>query len=176
MGAQCPLFFFGQQPTVKEPVTDKTRQIAEPILENEGLELLDVEYGREGGRWVLRLFIDKPGSQPGEGVGIDDCQRASHAVETAIEVADIVPHEYALEVSSPGINRPLTKPEHFRRYLGQKVRIKTYGPMFEPPRKSFPGVLVGFEDEVAEVEVEGAGRFKIPRKDIAKANLQAEWE
>ena len=176
VGAQCPLFSFWAQETVKEPTTDKVRQIAEPILENEGLELLDVEYGREGGRWVVRLFIDRLDAKPGEGVGVDDCQRASHAVETAIEVADVVPHEYALEVSSPGISRPLTKSVHFARYVGQKILIKTYGPMFEPPRKSFSGVLVGFAEEVVEVEVEGAGRFKIPRKDIAKANLRAEWE
>lgn len=162
--------------TVKDQVKDRAWQIAEPILRQEGLELIDVEYAREGGRWVLRLYIDKPGAKPGEGVGIDDCQRASHAVETAIEVEDIVPHEYSLEVSSPGIERPLTKPEHFARFVGSKVRIKTFGPMFDPPRKSFAGVLVAFEEDTAEVEVEGAGRFKIPRKDIAKANLQADWE
>jgi ribosome maturation factor RimP len=161
---------------VKETVTEKAWQIAEPILRNEGLELIDVEYGREGGNWVLRLFIDKPGSAPGQGVGIDDCQRASHAVETAIDVEDFIPHEYSLEVSSPGIERPLTKPEHFVRYVGRKVQVKTFKPLFDPPRKNFSGQLVGFADDCAEVEVEGAGRFKIARKDIAKANLQADWE
>lgn len=161
---------------MKENVTEKAWQIAEPILRNEGLELVDVEYAREGDHWVLRLTIDKPESAPGQGVGIDDCQRASHAVETALDVEDVVPHEYSLEVSSPGIERPLTKPEHFKRFVGSKVRIKTFGPLFDPPRKSFSGVLVSFQDEVAEVEVEGTGRFKIPRKDIAKANLQADWE
>jgi len=162
---------------VKEQVNQKAWDIAEPILKREGLELVEVEYGREGGRWTLRLFIDKPGgSVPGQGVGIDDCQRASHAVETALEVADLVPHEYSLEVSSPGINRPLTRPEHFQKYVGQKVRVKTFGPLFDPPRKNFLGVLVAFENDAAVVEVEGAGRFTIPRKDIAKANLEVEWE
>lgn len=162
---------------MKEQIAEKTWQIAEPILRNEGLELVDVEYVREGGRWVLRLFIDKPGTAPGQpGVGIDDCQRASQAIETALDVEDIIPHEYALEVSSPGIERPLTRPEHFRRFVGEKVKIKTFGPLFDPPRKNFAGELISFADDTVEVEVEGAGRFSIPRKEIAKAHLQAEWE
>jgi len=162
---------------VSEQVVEKAWKIAEPILRLEGLELVNVEYGREGGRWTLRLVIDKPDSGPGDAVGIEDCQRASHAVETALEVADlVVTHEYALEVSSPGIERPLTRPAHFERFVGQKVKIKTFGPLFEPPRKSFSGTLVSFLEDVAEVEVEGAGRFKIARKDIAKAHLQAPWD
>jgi ribosome maturation factor RimP len=161
---------------VKEQVVEKAWKIAEPILANEGLELVDVEYGREGGRWALRLVVDKPGSGPGNAVGIDDCQRASHAVETALEVADLIEHEYALEVSSPGIERPLTRPEHFQRFVGQKVKIKTFGPLFDPPRKNFSGTLVAFQDDAAEVEVEGAGRFRIARKEIAKAHLKAPWD
>ena len=158
-------------------VVEKTWEISEAILKNEGLELVDVEYLREGGRWVLRLYIDKPGSdEKGKGVDLEDCQRASHAVETALEVAEVVPHEYSLEVSSPGIERPLTRPEHFARYLGRKVHVKTFGPLFDPPRKSFSGKLVSFADDALEVEVEGAGLFTIHRKDIAKANLVAEWD
>jgi len=158
-------------------VAEKTWEIVEPILLNEGLELVDVEYLREGNRWVLRLYIDKQGSdEKGKGVDLEDCQRATHAVETAIEVADVVPHEYALEVSSPGIERPLTRPAHFQRFVGRKVQVKTFGPMFDPPRKSFTGKLVAFADDAVQVEVEGAGLFKIERKEIAKANLVAEWD
>ncbi len=160
----------------KEQIAQQARELAEPILRNEGLELIDAEYLREGGRWVLRLTIDKLGAPEGEYVGIDDCQRATRAVETALDVADLVEHEYSLEVSSPGIERPLTRPEHFQRFLGKKVQIKTFAPLFEPPRKNFSGTLVGFADDAAEVEVEGAGRFKIPRKEMAKAHLQADWQ
>ena len=161
----------------KSQVAQKAWEIAESILHNEGLELVEVDYLREGGRWVLRLFIDKPGSaEKGKGVDLEDCQRASHAVETALEVADLVPQEYALEVSSPGIERPLTRPEHFARFLGRTVHVKTFGPLFDPPRKAFTGKLVGFSDDAAELEVEGAGRFRIARKEIAKANLVAEWD
>ena len=158
-------------------VAQKAWEIAEPILRNEGLEVVEVEYLREGGRWVLRLFIDKPGSdEKGKGVDLEDCQRASHAVEMALDVAELVAHEYSLEVSSPGIERPLTRPEHFARYLGRKVHVKTFGPLFDPPRKSFTGKLVGFSDDAALLEVEGAGSFRIARKEIAKANLVAEWD
>jgi ribosome maturation factor RimP len=174
VGFAMPAFLFWRD--VKEQVTEKTRQIAEPVLANEGLELVDVVYGREGDRWVLRLIIDKPGSSPGHGVDLEDCQRASRSVETALEVADVVPHTYSLEVSSPGIERPLTRPEHFQRFLGHKVQIKTFGPLFDPPRKNFSGTLVGFVDDAAQVEVEGAGCFTIPRKDVAKAHLKAEWD
>lgn len=162
---------------MKQQVTQKAWETAEPILRAEGLELVDVEYLREGGRWILRLCIDKPGSEEkGKGVDLDDCQRASHAVETALEVGEVVPHEYSLEVSSPGIERPLTRPEHFLRFLGKKIHIKTYGPLFDPPRKSFTGTLLTSSDDTIEIDVEGAGRFCIARKDIAKANLQAEWD
>ncbi|MBI5543292.1 MAG: ribosome maturation factor RimP, partial [Deltaproteobacteria bacterium] len=80
---------------MKQQATEKAWEISEPILRNEGLELVDVEYVREGGRWVLRLYIDKPGgSEKGKGVDLEDCARATHAVEMALEVADVVPHEY----------------------------------------------------------------------------------
>lgn len=158
-------------------VTEKAWEISEPILANEGLELVDVEYLREGGKWVLRLYIDKPGSdEKGKGVDLEDCQRATKAVETALDVADLVPQEYALEVSSPGIERPLTRPPHYQRFMGRVINVKTFGPMFDPPRKSFKGKLVAFADDAVHVEVEGAGLFKIPRKDIAKAHLVAEWD
>lgn len=156
-------------------VAEKTWEIAAPILENEGLELIDVEYVREGGRWVLRLYIDRPGATKESGVGLADCTKASQAVETALDVAELVPHEYALEVSSPGINRPLTRPEHFKKFLGAKVKVKTFAPIGEPPRKNFTGILKSYEAEVAVVEVEGAGSFRIPRKEIAKANLEVDW-
>ena len=155
----------------KQTVEARVRTIAEPILEAEGLELVDAEYVREKEGWILRLFIDKQG-----GIGIEDCTAASHAVETAIDVEDFIPHEYSLEVSSPGLNRPLKKPEHFQKAMGKKVKVKTYGPIGEPPRKNFTGVLSGADVSSVTVEVEGAGAFQIPLKEIAKANLEYEFE
>jgi ribosome maturation factor RimP len=154
----------------KQDIESRAKDVADPILAAEGFELVDLEYVREREGWVLRLFIDKPG-----GIGIEDCSTASRAVDTALEVEDIIPQEYHLEVSSPGLNRPLSKPEHFQRAVGKKVKVKTFGPIGEPPRKSFSGMLKAVEGETVVVEVEGAGEFAIPRKDIAKAHLEFEF-
>ena len=154
----------------KQTVETQARAIAEPILAGEGLELIDVEFLHEREGWVLRLVIDKPG-----GISLDDCAGASHSVETAIDVEDVVEGEYRLEVSSPGLNRPLKKPEHFRKVAGRKVKVKTFGPIGEPPRKHFSGLLKDVRPDGVVVEVEGAGAFEIPFKDIAKANLEFEF-
>jgi ribosome maturation factor RimP len=154
----------------RQIVEEKARSVAEALIAAEGLELLDVEYAREHGVWVLRLFIDKPGGK----VGIEECSIASSAVDRAFDVEDFVPNEYSLEVSSPGLNRPLKKPEHYERVKGQTIRVKTFGPLFEPPRKNFLGVLAATNADGIVVEVDGAGPFAIPFKEIAKANLECE--
>lgn len=153
----------------KQDVEQLAREIAEPILAGEGLELVDVEFVREHG-WILRLYIDRPGG----GVGLEDCSKASRAVDTALDVADLIEHPYSLEVSSPGLNRPLKKPEHFQKAQGKKVKVKTYGPIGEPPRKNFSGMLTAVEPEAVTVDVEGAGAFRIPMREIAKAHLEVE--
>lgn len=155
---------------LRTDVESRARALAAPLISGEGMELVDVEYLREREGWVLRLFIDKPG-----GVGLADCEQASRAVDTALEVEDVVMHEYRLEVSSPGLNRPLTRPEHFQRVAGQRVKVKTFGPLGEPPRKNFTGVVKQVEPEALEISVEGAGDFRIAFKDIAKANLEFEF-
>lgn len=158
-------------------VAEQTWELVSPILENEGFEVVDVEFVREGGRHVLRIYIDKlGGSTPGNGVGIDDCERASNAIDSAIEVAELVQGEYSLEVSSPGIERPLTRPAHFQRAVGQRILVKLYKPQFEPPRKSLTGILTAYgEDGRLEVDVEGAGHFSVDAKDVAKANLKPDF-
>ena len=155
----------------KPTIENKVREIAGPLLAAEGLELIDVEFVREREGFILRLFIDKPGG----GVGLEDCTKASHAVDTVLDVEDVIPHEYHLEVSSPGLNRPLTRPEHFARAVGKKVKLKTFAPLFEPPRKNFVGLLKAADAEKVIVAVDGAGDFAVPMKDIAKANLEFEF-
>lgn len=152
-------------------IEEKARAVCEPLIAAEGLELIDVEFVREHNDWILRLFIDNPGG----GVGVDECQKASSAVDTALDVEDFITQAYSLEVSSPGLNRPLKKPEHFQKVVGKKVRIKTFGPLGEPPRKNFLGALEGATSDTVTVQVDGAGRFSIPLKDIAKANLEFEF-
>lgn len=156
------------EPSSRQKVEEKAQQICEPLIAAEGLELLDLEFVREHGGWILRLFIDKPGGT----VGVEECALASHAVDKALDVEDVIPHEYQLEVSSPGLNRPLKKPAHFEQVQGQQVRIKTFAPLFEPPRKNFLGTLSKVTADAVTVEVEGAGPFTIHLKDIARANLE----
>ena len=156
---------------IKQTVEARAQEMLEPIVAGEGLELLEVEFVREREGWVLRLFIDKPGGR----VGLDECSQVSRAVDTVLDVEDIVPHEYNLEVSSPGLNRPLKKPSHYERVKGQKIKVKTFGPIGEPPRKNFTGTLTEVAADAIAVDVEGAGSFRISFKDIAKANLEFEF-
>jgi len=156
---------------IKQTVEARAQELLEPIVAGEGLELLEVEFFREREGWILRLFIDKPGGR----VGLDECSQVSRAVDTVLDVEDIVPHEYNLEVSSPGVNRPLKKPVHFERVKGQKIKVKTFGPIGEPPRKNFTGTLTEVAADAIAVDVEGAGNFRISFKDIAKANLEFEF-
>ncbi|QRN99998.1 ribosome maturation factor RimP [Archangium violaceum] len=156
---------------IKQTVEARAQELLEPIVAGEGLELLEVEFVREREGWVLRLFIDKPGGR----VGLDECSQVSRAVDTVLDVEDIVPHEYNLEVSSPGVNRPLKKLAHYERVKGQKVKVKTFGPVGEPPRKNFTGTLTEVAADAITVDVEGAGNFRISLKDIAKANLEFEF-
>jgi ribosome maturation factor RimP len=156
---------------IKQTVEAKAQELLEPIVAGEGLELLETEFIREREGWILRLFIDKPGGR----VGLDECSQVSRAVDTVLDVEDIIPHEYNLEVSSPGLNRPLKKPVHFERVKGQKIKVKTFGPIGEPPRKNFAGTLTEVAADAIAVDVEGAGSFRISFKDIAKANLEFEF-
>jgi len=163
--------------THKAEVVARAEALVEPLVRAEGFELIDLQYLREPTGWVLRLFIDRPGHDPMSregGVGLDECAAVSHALDTTLDVEDVVPHAYSLEVSSPGINRALRRPEHFRRVRGKRVKVKTFGPVGQPPRKSFTGTLLESSGSEITVQVEGGGAFHIPLQDIAKANLDVE--
>ena len=152
----------------REEIVEKVRAIAAPLAAGEGLELVDVELGGGGGRTTLRLYIDRKG-----GVSLDDCTSISRAVSAALDVEDPIEGRYDLEVSSPGLDRPLRTPEHFQTFAGEEVRIKAFGPIPElENRKTFHGILRGFEDGRVLVEVDGTV-FRVPRDQIAKAHLEA---
>jgi len=164
--------------THRQDVVSRAETLVDPLVRSEGFELVELEYTREPQGWVLRLFIDRPGRDPMSkegGIGLDECAKVSHAVETALDVEDLVPHTYSLEVSSPGINRPLRRPEHFAKVVGRRVKVKTFGPVGTPPRKSFTGTLVQSSASDITLQVEGGGAFQIPFRDIAKANLDFEF-
>lgn len=152
-------------------VVERVRQLVEPLVAREGMELVDVEYLREGGRWVLRLFIDKPG-----GVSLDDCQDLSRQVDKLLDVEDFIETHYSLEVSSPGIERPLRTPAHYERFAGRLAEVKTFAPIGDPPRKNFKGRIVAVTgDQVVTLEADDQ-RFEIPLEKIAKAHLVFDFE
>jgi ribosome maturation factor RimP len=145
----------------------RVETILGPLLDAEGFSLVDVEYKRERGDWVLRVFIDKEG-----GVTLDDCARVSREFGQLLDVEDIIPTSYQLEVSSPGLDRPLKKEEDFVKYSGRKVRIKTKEQV--SGRRNFKGALLGCTEGKVMVKVEGSGVFAIPLSAILKANLEIE--
>jgi len=159
----------------QEPIPEQVRRLLEPVLARDGYELVEVEWVRGGGRWTLRLYVDKPG-----GFGIDDCQAVSSLADPILDVADFIEPAYDLEVSSPGLERPLRKPSDFDRFAGQRARLKTYGPVAgtapgSPGRKHWTGILKGFKDDAVEVDVDGV-LHRIPHDQIAKANLEYDFE
>lgn len=155
----------------KEEILERVRQIAAPLAAQEGLELIDVEIGGGGGRQVLRLFIDKA-----NGVSLDDCTSVSRAVSAALDVEDPIQGTYDLEVSSPGLDRPLKTPDHFQKFLGSRVRVKTFGPLPEcENRKTFVGTLKGYENSTIAVDVDGKV-FQVPHAQVSKANVEPVFE
>jgi ribosome maturation factor RimP len=155
-----------------ESIAEQVRRLLEPIIVREGFELVEVEWAREGAAWVLRLYLDRPG-----GVNVDQCQELSRTVEPVLDVEDFIEPTYSLEVSSPGVNRPLRKPADFERFAGQRAHVKTYGPIDTPggPRKNWTGTLRGFKEGAVEIEVDGVLQ-RVPHERIAKANLEYEFE
>ncbi len=152
----------------KEEIIQKVTKIAEPTLEDLGYELVDVEYVFERGRWVLRIYIDKEG-----GVGINDCVEVSQELSTLLDIEDPIESSYVLEVSSPGLNRPLTKEKHFIQAIGKKVKIKTENPI--EGRKNFTGYLRDFKDGIVMIEVDNR-IYQLERENIKKANLVYEFD
>jgi ribosome maturation factor RimP len=149
-------------------IAARFRAVAEPILADLGLELIDAEFRRETHGWVLRLYMDKPG-----GVTVDDCQRVSEEVGDHLDVEDFVGCPYHLEVSSPGLDRPLTRDQDFARFAGAEVRISTREDL--EGRHNFRGRLVGLQDGAVLLDLPNGQRVSIPRDVILRARLQPEF-
>ena len=142
--------------------------IISEIAEHEGLELVDVEYQREPGGWVLRVLIDR---QP-DGVTIEDCTDISRQFGDVLEVKDIIAFPYRLEVSSPGLNRPLKKPQDYEVRIGETVNIALQEPL--DGRKHFKGTLTRAHDDVIEVLIDGHG-FAVPLAAVKKAHVEYDF-
>jgi ribosome maturation factor RimP len=159
----------------QENVT-KIEALVLPILDDLGFELVDLQLQQDGKQMALRLFIDKPA-----GITLDDCVEVSREVSAVLEIEDPIKSAYRLEVSSPGLDRPLKKPADFERFTGQKARLKSKN-LLDPDqrgntRKTFVGTLLGFEDNQIRLELsdEQGGVIAIPLNEIEKANLEEEF-
>lgn len=147
---------------------EKARRLAEEVLGTMGLELVDLTYASEHGRKVLRLYIDKPG-----GITLDDCGEVSREFGMALDVHDFMPESYDLEVSSPGLDRPLKKESDFKRYIGKRAKIKTREPI--EGRKNFKALINGVEDGKVLVTDFDDRKFEIHIAIIEKAKLEIEF-
>ena len=142
---------------------DELLALLEPTIERLGYELVDLEVRLGSGNGLVRVFIDKPA-----GIDLDDCEKVSLAVSALLDVEDPVPGNYNLEVSSPGLDRKLTKPAHFQRFAGETVKVQMRFPI--EGRRRFRGTLVSSDEENIVVEVDGESH-SLPLKTIDTARL-----
>jgi ribosome maturation factor RimP len=161
---------------MRDTVQSQIEVLVLPILDALGFELVDLQLQNEGRQMALRIFIDKPG-----GITLDDCVEVSREVSAILEVEDPIKSAYRLEVSSPGLDRPLKKPADFERFTGQKIKLKTLV-LLDPDqrghtRKTFVGTLLGLEGDKVRLELvdKRGGVAVIPLSDIDKANLEEEF-
>lgn len=155
-----------------ESGTDRIRTLAEPIAADLGLEVLEVELLGSAPRQVLRVYLDSPSdTRP---VSVADCEAVSRRLGDVLEAYDAVRGRYMLEVSSPGVNRPLRKDAHFRRAVGARVRVRLTGPR-EGNVRTLLGRLVEFDGAALVVETDDACRWNVRLEEVEKANLEFEF-
>lgn len=147
-------------------ITETVAKLAQPVVEQEGCSLWDVEYLREAGTWYLRVYIDKEG-----GVSIDDCERISRALDPLLDEADPIPESYVFEVGSAGAERELKRPSDFDKFMGSKVELRLYQPL--EGSKSFVGTLCGYENSSVTINIAGAGK-RFEKEKVAQVRLRTE--
>lgn len=143
------------------------QDLLEPAVGALGYELLGIEHLSQGRHSLLRLFIDSP-----NGITVDDCERVSHQVSGVLEVEDPIKGQYTLEVSSPGLDRPLFKPAHYERFVGEVVSLRLARPI--EGRRKFKGRLLALREGAVVIDVEGK-EMSLPLEDIEKAHLVPQW-
>ena len=148
----------------RETYEQKTEEILIPIMEEYGFELVDVEYVKEGSSWYLRAYIDKPG-----GTNINDCETVSRRLSDILDEKDFIDDAYIMEVSSPGLGRPLKKEKDFKRSLGMEVDIRTYRMIDR--QKEFTGILTAYDAGTVTIELEDETTKTFDRGDIALIRL-----
>ncbi|MBI5740324.1 MAG: ribosome maturation factor RimP [Nitrospirae bacterium] len=150
-----------------EEIRTRIAEIIGPVINSLGVELDSVEFNRMGGRGLLRVFIEKE-----SGVTLDDCERVSREVEAALDVEDPVPYAYVLEVSSPGLDRPLRQPKDFKKFTGKTARVVTLGPIDN--QTFFVGMIESAGDREISLLLPNDKKIVIPYENISKARLEVE--
>lgn len=151
----------------KTEIVARTEELVLPIIRENDFELVDVEYVKEGANWYLRVYADKKG-----GISIDDCVLISRALEKKLDEEDFISDAYILEVSSPGLGRPLKKEKDFKRSLGEKVECKLFKAVNK--QKEFEGILKDYTEEEITLDIDGEDRT-FQRKDIAVIRLAIDF-
>jgi ribosome maturation factor RimP len=187
----CPLFSFKGPEKVAPPredargsrgnasVVEQVRELAQRVAGRYGLEIFDVLFRREAQGMVLRVQIDRPGpsATPEDSVGVDDCAHVSRDLSAQLDVEEIVPVGYTLEVSSPGLERPLRHVDDYRRFSGRQAKLVTREPV--DGQTFLRGKLAGVEGEAADqavlLEEAGGRRHRVPVELIRRANLEVEF-
>jgi len=150
-------------------VQDKLQQLLLPAVEGLGYELVGIEYVAQGKHSVLRIYIDSD-----EGITVDDCSRVSHQVNGVLEVEDPIPGQFTLEISSPGLDRPLFTAEHFARFVGSTVKLRLYHPV--EGRRKVKGIIDRVEDEIVYIkDMDEEQLYSLEMDNIEKANLVPEF-
>jgi ribosome maturation factor RimP len=160
-------------------MAEELEQEIERRVEALGYELVELERAGSKGRPILRVRIDRPGSTRGEGVTVDDCARVSRALEEWLDTDETVSDRYVLEVSSPGIERPLVRARDFERFIGREVAIKTHQKL-SSGSKRVEGELIGFDapggEERVRLRLPDGSTIDSPRSNVARAHLVFRWE
>lgn len=148
----------------KEVYEQKTEALLLPMMEKHHFELVDVEFVKEAGTWFLRAYIDKPG-----GITIDDCETISRALSDLLDEENFIEETYILEVSSPGLGRPLKKDKDFQRSLGESVEVKLFRALDR--QKEFTGILKAWDKDTVTLEFEDEAVLTLERENIALIRL-----
>lgn len=150
----------------KLSTADRVYEMAVPVAKELGLEIWDVVFVKEGADWFLRIFIDKEG-----GISINDCVDMTKAIDPVLDESDPVPHQYSLEVSSPGINRRLNRPKHFEQLLGEPIRVKLIRPL-EDGTRVIEGILIDTgENNSFEVQIDDETSISFEKKECSMVCL-----
>jgi ribosome maturation factor RimP len=154
---------------------EQIREVAERVVRSHGLDLFDVQLRRESIGWVVRVFIDRPGPSgtPEDSVGIEDCAQVSREMSAILDVEEPLDRAYTLEVSSPGLDRPLRTAQDFERFTGRRAKL-----VVDPAlggQTAFAGRIEGMDGDVLVFEAEGRKRHRIPLATIKRARLDVEF-